>query len=153
MKKVLVMAGALLCIVAGYYCGSRGNRMVYRATAPRLVVVRDTVRLHSPPPIEINVIGRMQARVGRNDIDSISSDSCAVDLPRLENVYEAPDYRAYVSGFDARLDSLVLTPVRTEIHVPAYRSGRFSVGLQGGVGITPDGIRPYIGLGVSIRLF
>ena len=63
--------------------------------------------------------------------------------------------RAYVSGYKPRLDSLALfrsTAAVSVVQPEARRERRFSVGLQAGYGITPKGLQPYIGLGISVTL-
>lgn len=81
------------------------------------------------------------------------SDSVSISIPYSQNQYETEDYRAYVSGYDARLDSIILTSRVTTIKLKERsRPKRFSVGLQVGYGLTPKGFQPYIGAGVSVNI-
>ena len=82
--------------------------------------------------------------------DSVS-DSVEVVVPIEQKIYASHDYKAHVTGYMSRLDSI-------EIYKPVNRvrrqsAGRFSVGVQAGYGFTPRGLQPYIGLGVTVRLF
>ncbi len=84
----------------------------------------------------------------------ISEDSVAVSIPITQTRYETEDYRAYVSGYNARLDSLFVTSKSTVVRIrDLVKPKRFSVGLQAGYGMTPKGFQPYVGLGVSVNLF
>ena len=111
----------------------------------------DTVRIVQP---EIMVI-RQRGDVVRKlpiamSADSVS-DSVEVVVPIEQKIYASHDYKAHVTGYMSRLDSI-------EIYKPVNRvrrqaAGRFSVGVQAGYGFTPRGLQPYIGLGVTVRLF
>ena len=63
-------------------------------------------------------------------------------------MYSDSTYTAYVSGFDAKLDSIKvfsqLVTVTKKEPPPA-----FTFGVQAGYGITPAGMQPYLGLGVQ----
>lgn len=79
-------------------------------------------------------------------------DTLHVALPVTQKVYEDSTYRAYVSGFDAKLDSIkIYQPTRYITITNTSPPNRWSWGLQGGVGITPKGIQPYIGIGINLR--
>ena len=85
---------------------------------------------------------------------SASSDSAAVVFPITQMVYSDTDYRAWVSGYEPRLDSIKVFPRTVTVRETKYKPpSRFSIGLQGGYGITPKGLQPYIGVGVNVRIF
>lgn len=82
-------------------------------------------------------------------------DTVWAQLPREEKVYADSTYRAVVSGVFPSLDSIdvysrevFITRDRTVYVQPS----RWSLGLQGGVGASKDGLSPYIGIGVQYRL-
>lgn len=87
-------------------------------------------------------------------IEKLGNDSVSISIPITQSRYETEDYRAYVSGYNARLDSIFVTSRQTVVRIrdPAKKK-RFSIGIQAGYGMTPKGFQPYIGLGVSINLF
>lgn len=68
--------------------------------------------------------------------------------------YKDSTYYARISGINAYLEEIRVYPktitqyVNTKeyIYVPPKK---WSIGIQGGVGITPKGLQPYIGFGVS----
>ena len=81
-------------------------------------------------------------------------DSATVTLPITQKMYSDTDYRAWVSGYEPRLDSIKVFPRTVTVRETIYKPpSRFSIGLQGGYGITPKGLQPYIGVGVNVRIF
>ena len=82
------------------------------------------------------------------------SDSVAVEIPITQKRYDGDDYRAWVSGYEARLDSLHVFR-RTEVVTVKERAKRFGVGVQAGVGFgfISRRIEPYIGVGVNYKIY
>jgi hypothetical protein len=89
-------------------------------------------------------------RVGNPD--TLHRDSISVVLPIERKVYADSLFRAVVSGYRPRLDSLTLYQRERIVSVPpAPRSSRgwgWGVGAQVGYGFTPRGRQPYCGVGV-----
>lgn len=87
-------------------------------------------------------------------VEKLGNDSVSISIPITQSRYETEDYRAYVSGYKARLDSIFITSRQTVVRIrdPAKKK-RFSIGIQAGYGMTPKGFQPYLGLGVSVNLF
>lgn len=76
-----------------------------------------------------------------------------VSLPREEKVYEDSTYRAVVSGYLPSLDSMQIYHKQSFVKVTEQITPpRWSLGLQGGVGLTPKGFQPYLGVGVTYRI-
>lgn len=87
-------------------------------------------------------------------IVEISEDSLAISIPISQRRYETEDYRAYVSGYNAQLDSIFVNSKTTTVRIrDPVKAKRFSIGLQAGYGMTPKGFQPYVGIGVSVNLF
>ena len=71
--------------------------------------------------------------------------------------YKDSTYYAKISGINAYLEKIQVYPKTithyintTEIiYVPPKK---WDVGIQGGIGITPKGLQPYIGFGVTYKL-
>lgn len=76
-------------------------------------------------------------------------DSILVEVPITQKIYAGDDYQAWVSGFEAKLDSIEIYRRTTTIRT---RPRRWSVGLQAGYGLTTRGFAPYVGVGVAYRL-
>ena len=71
--------------------------------------------------------------------------------------YKDSTYYAKISGINAYLEEIRVYPktitqyinTKEYVYVPPKK---WSVGIQGGIGITPKGLQPYLGVGVSRRL-
>ena len=77
-------------------------------------------------------------------------DSVNVVLPITQKEYRDSMYCAWVSGYEAQLDSIELyypKPVMT--HDPLIE---WSLGIQAGVGWFGDGFKPYIGVGIQLGI-
>ena len=114
----------------------------------------DTIRVVKPIAKDSLVTRYKVVEVERvNYVDSVNTisevvfDTVMVRLPIESKHYEGEDYEAWVSGYEPSLDSINIYN-RTILPKPK----RWSIGLQGGVGMTPRGVQPYIGVGVSYRL-
>jgi opacity protein-like surface antigen len=84
-------------------------------------------------------------------------DTVFVRLPVTQKVYSDSDYTAYVSGIDPSLDSIRIYHYNQHITnntvvTVKQPPKRWNISLQSGIGITPDKIHPYIGIGVGYTL-
>ena len=88
-------------------------------------------------------------------------DSAAVEIPITQKVYEDSLYRAYVSGYRPRLDSLIIFPrhdittVTNGYTYPKSRQKRWGIGVHVGYGMTMSHtpqFSPYVGIGISYNL-
>ena len=88
--------------------------------------------------------------------DSVIIDSVYINLPISQIEYKDSLYQAWVSGFNARLDSINILnraiTVTQKIRDPPKRWG---LGVQAGIGYfgTDKKISPYIGIGISYNFF
>lgn len=75
-----------------------------------------------------------------------------VQIPITQQKYQGSNYTAYVSGFHQQLDSI---EVREKVitNTVVKKRSRWNVGISAGYGITPKGLSPYIGVGVTYNLF
>lgn len=87
-------------------------------------------------------------------------DSLRVDVPIVQKRYSDSTYTAWVSGYDVRLDSIRVYTRREVVTISRTIKGegkggckRLGVSVGLGVGITPKGVQPYVGVGVGYRLF
>ena len=91
--------------------------------------------------------------------EKVTPDSADVVVPITQTVYENSTYTAYVSGYRASLDSLILRmprEVTTITNTHCQKPKRWSIGIQVGYGMTLKGtpqFAPYVGIGVSYNLF
>lgn len=138
----------------GYYCGCRSwmnATMVKKDTIIlRDTVIRhDTVRIVRPEVKQVMLIKHDTVR-----LLTTAHDTVAALVPMERKVYQDSTYRAVVSGFRPSLDSLSIFKKERTITVEkniSLKPTKWSVELQGGYGITPKGMQPYIGIGVGLR--
>lgn len=119
------------------------------ASAPVIEVVRDTVVISRPQIIRTVELRTIEVAAARADS---TGDTAAVLLPVETRLYEGPDYRAWVSGWNPTLDSLAIirpTTFITRTAPAASSTRRFNFGIQAGIGMTPKGLQPYLGIGVG----
>ena len=80
------------------------------------------------------------------DTNVVSRDTVSVELPIVQKEYRDSTYTAWVSGYEARLDSIrVMTPTVT---VTKWKKRRWGAGVQAGYGTGGA----YIGVGISYNL-
>lgn len=127
------------------------------------VYIYDTVVKRHPVAVENKAVGVRKYRLQLLGViskqnDSISkqigkqNDSIEIELPIEQKVYSDSLYKAWVSGFDARLDSIYIYQPTRYITIKATgQQSQWSWGVQTGLGITPKGLQPYIGLGATFR--
>lgn len=165
MKKAIVILSILLIVslVANlaYYIRDgppeeKEHRETYIDTIPYRVpvpvdscvikYVTDTLPLAGAS--EYALIGDTTALVEKS-----VTDSATVIIPITQKVYEDSLFRAYVSGYHPALDSIEIYRKSETIYIRSpTKPKRWSVGIQAGLGLTPNNIQPYIGVGVSYNI-
>lgn len=156
MKKIL---GVLLCIsmILNIFLylehSSIESKKVCDTTK---VTVVDSVKKSFPVPVDsfvIRYITRSLPIASDSATKQLRSDSVKVQIPISQKVYEDTLYRAYISGYKPNLDSITIKQRTTYItHTIRDKESRFRIGLQAGYGLTPKGMMPYFGVGLSYRL-
>lgn len=116
----------------------------------------DTIKVVKPIAVDSVVTRYKVVSVERvkdttivNEVSEVVFDTIRVRLPIESKHYSTTNYDAWVSGYEPCLDSIKV--YNREVIVKPKKS-RWSVGVQGGVGMTPRGVQPYIGVGVGYRL-
>lgn len=150
MKNVVI---ALALIAAAFLLGRRSVKPeIVKIHRKDTVVVRDTVRETVLVP-KIRYLTRVDTVLLLVPGDTVK---VPVLVPISRNVYEGEDYRAVVSGFRASLDTLdifrktqtVTNTVVQRVEVPG-KPKRWGIGVSAGYALTPQGVKPYIGAGIS----
>lgn len=145
--RVKYFTVALIALCIGFCLG----RKTIRPATDKIICRTDTVVVAQPEVMVIRHVATDTVRLPVIRSDTIfMRDSVFVELPRQQAEYCGEGYRAWVSGFRPRLDSLRL---ERDVAVVARQSRRWSVGIHAGVGMTPRGVQPYVGVGVSYRLY
>lgn len=94
----------------------------------------------------------------KKDSCEVKQDTCILDsaeavIPITQKIYEDNLYRAWVSGYDVKLDSIEIYSRTREIRIPVLfpaKRKRWGLGLQAGYSY-PNGL--YVGVGVSYNLW
>lgn len=140
MLRSLIIAIAAFAV--GFFAGQRlSPAPSIRVERDTLVVLRvDTLRVSRPlPPITRTVVR----------VDTLRLTDTIALLPITQVEYADTAYRAWVSGYKPRLDSLhIMQPV--QVAIPKRR--RWQIAPSAGLALTPHGIQPYIGVGVTFSI-
>lgn len=156
MKNVVIAVIALALIAVAFLLGRRSVKPeIVEIQRTDTVVVRDTVRETVLVP-KIRYLTRVDTVLLKVPGDTVE---VPVMVPISRNVYEGEDYRAVVSGFRVSIDTIdtfrkTQTLTNTFIQrgeVPGEPK-RWGIGVSAGYALTPQGVKPYIGLGVQYYL-
>ena len=120
------------------------TKIEYRTRAVRSPVATSTKGV-GQIPVAVKIV----SHTGRDTVRD------TIYLPRKQTEYRDSDYTAYVSGYEAKMDSIsVRTKIITNTVVKTkYR--RFNISVVGGYGygINSRTFEPFIGVGVTYNLF
>lgn len=169
--------------INSFFCGSLITAIVLASSAlifrtchhtPEVIetnntteIFRDTIPvfIDTPVPRDSTVLRYETITIPVNDTvyaivaDTLGIDHIAVDIPITQKMYQDSTYQAWVSGYNPALDSIrIFQPVTTITHTITntevkYKAKRWGLGVQAGVGITPNKAEPYIGVGVTYNIF
>lgn len=144
---VLVTLLLVVCVAAWFRPFKSLPAEVIRDTVMVIDTVKDTV----PKPYRVTVVRTdtfyLPILVG----DSSGADSVFVALPIEQKEYRDSMYTAWVSGYQAKLDSIeIYNKVQTIYVRKQVKKKRWGLGIQAGYGY-PDGW--YIGAGISYNIF
>lgn len=163
--KGMFYAFGILCLAMGFGLGwiargcsrASGGGAVYADT----VTVVDSMPCYYPVPRDSAVVRYETVRLRVADTSLVTvrdtvrvADSVQVVVPITQKMYADSTYRAYVSGYNPRLDSIfVYAPTKYVTTVVKEKPKRWAIGVQAGCGYSRGGISPYVGIGVSYNLY
>lgn len=162
-QTIFLFIGIVAGIILGGILESRSptegdiiSREVYYDTIPYYKPVpKDSVVIRyetATLPIAAPAAQEVAADTLTAAVQTTEGDSAKVVIPITQTTYEDSTYTAYVSGYRARLDSIFVYP-RREVVTIKKPPKRWSIGVQAGYGYTPKGFQPYIGVGISCKLW
>ena len=162
MKRFIYIVIVIVVLACGLTIGYRFGDSGAIGVVADTIYIHDTMVVREPVAVESKPVGvrsyrvKLLGRIGKQN-DSIGkqngkqNDSVEVELPIEQKVYSDSLYKAWVSGFDARLDSIyIYQPTRYITIKTTEQQSRWSWGIQAGMGITSKGLQPYIGLCATI---
>ena len=156
LKYLLLL---LVAVLLGVFLGNCGKdpqldeveRVKIKVKTDTLKVV-DTLKFYTPKPVKVFKIRHDTLRI------AIAGDTLATALPIESKVYKDSSYTAYISGYNAQLDSIYIrsptTYITTNTERIITRNKRFNIGVIGGfgLGLKSKSFEPFVGVGVSYTL-
>ena len=179
---VVLLLGAALIMAIGYGLWEHGTvkrlrEQIAKSETIRVTEVRtDTIHDTIPKIAEEKQVGVLKVPVpvyGKQNVSckEVESQEVAVmppteidtiELPRTQRTYKDSTYKAWVSGYDPRLDSIEVyrktIKETVTITIPTKKKRtfwqRFGIGVQAGYGLGLDDKKahPYVGCGVGFNL-
>lgn len=152
---VTLLTAFLFGALASYFAVKGHFQAKLESLTPEVirVIKRDTLRLNTPVLREIHKVTHDTIKIVMNDT-IVRRDT--IYLEREQRVYEDEEYKAFVSGFQPRLDSIYVFPKTIyETKVSTRKEWRrFTYGVQAGVGfVMPFTSSPsfggYVGIGIG----
>ncbi len=114
-------------------------------------VPTDCIKITGEPQPSIRV--DTSASGYAQSIDQNGADSATIELPIMQSMYENKEYKAYVSGVHARLDSIFVYPLHEVVTIREKQPPkRWHIGVTTGYGLTTKGMHPYVGIGLTYSL-
>ena len=145
---VAFICGLWLCLLITRCTNKAATEQPIRDT------IVDTIKVVKPIAVDSVVTRYKWVNVERvkdttivNEVSEVVFDTIRIRLPIESKHYTAESYDAWVSGYEPSLDSIKV--YQREVKP---KQSRWSIGLQGGVGMTPRGVQPYVGIGVAYKL-
>lgn len=152
----------------------RGALVLDSVTYRDTLVVRDTIRLPVPVPMDKGVVRVETVKPKIKPVDERNSDEGTVipeetinephdaptaseegfiEIPVERKEYVTDDYRAVIEGWRPSLVSIEIYPKTTTITRTIAKKQRFNVVVGPGIGFDGKSIKPYIGVTVGLVIF
>ena len=155
MKKFSIII-LLVLVCFAYIFINKGDKVTNIHTDTIRVVHVDTVQFYKPIPKDSFIIRYITERISIYDtidveehvyVKDLPNDSLSISIPITSKVYKDSLYTAYISGYNANLDSINI--INTTKILKATNAKKWSVGIGGGIGVNAE---PYIGVSVHYKL-
>ena len=118
--------------------------------------IKDTIRISTPKLVRSTLEKKDTIYLSKD----VYIDSSKAIIPIRQNIYRDSNYTAFVSGYNAQLDSIYIyaptTIITREIErtITQTRLKRFNMGFVGGVGygFMSKSVEPFVGFGLSYNI-
>lgn len=130
------------------------NTKILTRTVTKSIVRVDTITVKDPVPVKVTKVLRLY-RTRDSIVYTLSKPDTVHDsiyYPVEQKEYMTEEYHAWVSGYEAQLDSIKTYPKTITIMKNA-KPHKWGVSAFTGVGLGVNGISPVIGIGISRTLF
>ena len=138
--------------------------MISKCTSkPEETILTDTLFIYdtvkTPVVRDSTIIRYVTRRLAVTKVDTLRQcdtlravDTVEVSLPIVQKVYRDTNYTAWVSGYEARLDSITIANkiITKTTTVLKNRDKRFSLGVQTGFNVINK--KPYFGVGITYNI-
>lgn len=150
-QLLLLCVGGLLGMMLTRSCQQPEQIVTEIVKTDTLTITRvDTITIVKPQPYKVVVRDTVV-------VNSFQNTQDWKVLVQEVKEYKDSTYYAKISGINAYLEEIRVYPktitqyVNTKeyIYIPPKK---WSIGIQGGVGVTPKGLQPYIGFGVQRKI-
>lgn len=156
LEKFLIAFCAICLVLLGVAIGQvrcKGGSVRPPEIKVDTLLICDTIKVTETISVKERVVDSIMVAV----TDTIvRNDTTFVYLPRQQRQYQSPQFHAWVSGYDPKLDSIKLyqttRTINKEIPVIQKQKPRFSLGITGGYGAGKDGLTPFVGVGLTYNL-
>ena len=142
------------CVIGAFFFGraTMHTDIVHTDIVSDTIIVHDTIIQYYPKEVERVVVKTERINVPVVVRDTIR-EIVEVELPIEERTYLDEEYKAVVGGYNPYLKSIEVYPttkyINTTETIKERKRWGVSLGVQGGYGITPHGMQPYAGVGVT----
>ena len=168
---IFYIAVFLFYTCAIYQCGKRNavksdNEVI--KTTTRIVTSTDKLpKIISTKPLYFFKFAKNEAGIkkvehhfrevrkmvaGKSETSSRAQEDDSISVPITQSVYKGDSYTAYVSGFHQQLDSISIREKIITNTIVKKRS-RWNLGICAGYACTPQGLSPYVGVGIIYNIF
>lgn len=158
MKNLLIIllsafAGALLIMMLMRSCQKPKIEIINKVGDTVIVERVDTFTIIKPVPYKVTDTVYIYDTLNNTINNTINGN---IFMQQIKE-YKDSTYYAKISGINAYLEHIEVYPktitqyVNTKeyIYIPPKK---WYIGIQGGVGITPKGLQPYLGVGLTYQL-
>lgn len=155
ITSILALIIFVVCVVGAFFFGRasvKDTTIVSTKIERDTIIVRDTIVEYYPQEVVRTVVRTERVEVPVVRCDTIR-EVVEVELPIEEREYKSEEYYAIIGGYNPYLKSIEVYPTTRYINTTEAITKRkrwgVSLGVQGGYGITPHGMQPYAGVGIS----
>lgn len=150
---IVLLLGLVIVSLMISKCTSKPEETILTDT----LFIYDTVK--TPVVRDSTIIRYVTRRLAVTKVDTLRQcdtlravDTVEVSLPIVQKVYRDTNYTAWVSGYEARLDSITIANkiITKTTTVLKNRDKRFSLGVQTGFNVINK--KPYFGVGITYNI-